>query len=110
MFDSSSRVGNELLSAFGRNTAVTVRHNYGTDTLEVVSARTNLIISEVLLAKEGYVVDRLFVAPTLAAAAMVIMGNKKFPKNRKMNKSWSPIRFSAASKAMMEADSGISFS
>ena len=101
MFDSSSVKAAELLSYFGKNTAVTVLHNYGTDVLEVRSARTNLTIASVAVSSEPM---------ALAVFAFETMNNKRFPKNRKMNKAWSPIRFSAASKAMMEADSGISFS
>ena len=114
MFDSSSVKAAEFLSYFGKNTAVTVRHNYGSDSLLVLSARTNAIIANVQLLESEMDFTRHgrdYSANPLALAfvAGAIMADKRFPKNRKMNKSWSPIRFSAASKAMMEADSGIRF-
>lgn len=115
MFDSSSYKAAELLSYFGRNTAVTVKHQYGnSDVLVVASARTNLPIAHITLSDnemdftrhgKDYSANPL----TLAMVAGAIMSHPSFPKNRKMNKAWSPIRFSAASKAMMEADSGIRF-
>jgi hypothetical protein len=117
-FDNTSIKGNELLSYFGRNTAVTVRHNYGTGAIDVMSARTGNLIASVVILDAPYMeyVDftrtgREFRVSSynLAMVAGAIMADKRFPKNRKMNKSWSPIRFSAASKAMMEQDSGIRF-
>jgi hypothetical protein len=117
-YDSTSIKGNELLSYFGRNTAVTVRHNYGTGAIDVMSARTGNVIASVVILDAPYMeyVDftrtgREFRVSSynLAMVAGAIMADKRFPKNRKMNKSWSPIRFNAASKAMMDADSGIRF-
>lgn len=110
MFDSSSIFASELLSFFGRNTAVRIDHRYGANKLAVISARTGNVISEVMYENGHVIIDELFTCPTIDDAAILIMGKKKFPKNRKMNRSWSPIRFSAASQAMMEADSGIRFS
>lgn len=117
-YDSTSIIAREMLSYFGRNTAVTVRHNYGTFDLEVVSARTGNVIATILLdscpAYEsidfGRTGDTFTVHPfNLSVVADAIMSMKRFPKNRKMNKAWSPIRFSASAKAMMEQDSGIRF-
>ena len=115
--DTLSILGANLLATFGKNTAVTVRHNYGQKELTVLSARTGNVIATIA-------VDAVFDGqywPTLnldyngvnyfntEELGYAIMESKKFPRNRKMNKAWSPIRFSAASKAMMEADSGIRF-
>lgn len=103
MYDYSSLKAAELLSYFGKNTAVTLTHNYGNDVVEVRSARTNNVIESI---ENITALDSV----ALYILATSIMKNKKFPRNRKMNKAWSPIRFSAASKAMMEEDSGIRFS
>ena len=119
MFDSTSIKAAELLSYFGRNTAVKVQHNYGSNVLTVNSARTNNVLATVTIdpslameyvdfARTG--TDYTVSPYSLAMVAGAIMASKKFPKGRKMNKAWSPIRFSAASQAMMEEDSGIRFS
>lgn len=115
MFDSSSLSAAEFLSYFGRNTAVRVDHQYGTNVLVVKSARTSAPIAHVTLNDSEQDFSRNgrdYSANPLALAfvAGAIMASKNFPKGRKMNKAWSPIRFSAASKAMMESDSGIRFS
>ena len=113
--DSLSIAGNELLSYFGRNTAVTVKHAYGAEnTLIVSSARTNNVLAHIVLLPTEQDFTRHgkdFSANPLALAfvAGAIMAQKSFPRNRKMNKSWSPIRFSAQAQAMMDADSGIRF-
>lgn len=119
--DSLSIAGNELLSYFGRNTAVTVKHQYiverntfDRDVLIVASARTNNVLAHITLSESEMDFTRHgkdFSAnpAALAFLAGAIMAQKSFPKNRKMNKSWSPIRFSAQAQAMMESDSGIRF-
>lgn len=120
--DSLSIAGNEFLSYFGRNTAVTVKHQYIVDrqgydseVLIVASARTNNVLAHVTLSDSEMDFSRHgkdYSANPLALAfvAGAIMADKRFPKNRKMNKSWSPIRFSAQAQAMMDEDSGIRFS
>lgn len=93
MFDSTSTKAAELLSYFGRNTAVTVQHRYGTNECVVLSARTGNVIAEVELDDSPM---------AIAAEAYRIMGMRKFPKGRKMNKAWSPIRLTAKAQADAE--------
>lgn len=93
MFDSTSVKAAELLSYFGRNTCVTVKHDYGSNELEVVSARTGMVIA---------LLGDLDKDLNLEECAMVIMAMRKFPKGRKMNKSWSPIRLTAKAEADAE--------
>jgi len=110
MFDSLSILANNLLAEFGNNTAITVTHNYGGKCIEVKSARTNNVIAEVE-------VDAQFDGkywPKLSlicdgqehmgtdSLAYQIMAMRKFPKNRKMNKAWSPIRLTAKAQADAE--------
>lgn len=117
MFDSTSILATNLLDAFGRNTAVTVVHNYGETLIAVKSARTNNVIAEIEVDAhfDGKYWPKLNLSYkgetylNTESLAYVIMADKKFPRNRKMNKSWSPIRFNAKAQAMMESDSGIRF-
>jgi hypothetical protein len=102
MFDSTSVLGSELLSYFGKNTAIRIDHRYGAKECAVISARTGNIIATVEALESGYAVSGLFVAPTLESAASIISGNKKFPRNRKMNRTWSPIRLTAKAEADAE--------
>lgn len=92
MFDSTSVKAAELLSHFGRNTAIEVQHRYGTKECAVVSTRTKNVIWECDNLDE-YDMEYL---------ALMIMGMKKFPKNRKMNRAWSPIRLTAKAEADAE--------
>ena len=85
------------MSYFGKNTCVTLRHNYGSDVVDVLSARTGNVIAEVdfsTLAPE--------IGHSIEAIAISIMGMKKFPRNRKMNRSWSPIRLTPKAQADAE--------
>lgn len=99
MFDSSAKAAAELLSYFGKNTAVRIDHKYGTSKLCIIVARTGNTIAEVMIQDKGIVVDELFVTPSLEAAANLIKGKKRFPKPRNMKRSWSPIRLTDAAKA-----------
>jgi hypothetical protein len=97
MFDSTSVKAAELLSYFGRNTAIEIDHRYGSNVCAVISTRTKNIIAEVdfdTLAPE--------IGHSLEAMAISIMAMKKFPKNRKMNRTWSPIRLTARAEADRE--------
>jgi hypothetical protein len=102
MFDSTSVFASELLSFFGKNTAVEIDHRYGTKECAVLSTRTKNVISNVKYEDGLVIVDELFVCPTIDDAAILIMGKKKFPKNRKMNRTWSPIRLTARAEADRE--------
>ena len=93
MFDSTSVKAAELLSYFGRNTAIRVDHDYGSNECAVVSARTGNVIA---------LLGDLDKDLNLQECATVIMGMKKFPKNRKMNRTWSPIRLTAKAEADAE--------
>ncbi len=92
MFDSTSTKANELLSYFGRNTAIEIDHRYGSNECAVISTRTKNVIVTVNFDE---VTDLEF-------CASVIMAHKKFPKNRKMNRTWSPIRLTARAEADAE--------
>jgi hypothetical protein len=92
MFDSTAKAAAELLSYFGKNTAVRIDHKYGTSTMNVVSARTGNIIREVVVTADT----------DLHLVAVVTMAQKNFPKPRNMKRSWSPIRLTEAAK--VEAD------
>lgn len=92
MFDSTSVKAAELLSYFGRNTAVEVDHRYGSKECAVISTRTKNVIWE---CEDITTLD-------LQSAAVEIMGMRKFPKNRKMNRTWSPIRLTAKAEADRE--------
>ena len=102
MFDTTSIFASELLSFFGRNTAIEIDHRYGSNECHVISTRTKNIISSVKYDDGVVIVDELFVCLTIDDAAILIMGKKKFPKNRKMNRTWSPIRLTARAEADRE--------
>lgn len=102
MFDTTSIFASELLSCFGRNTAIRIDHRYGATECAVISARTGNVISVVGYSDGHCIVDELFVAPTIQDAAMLVMGKNKFPKNRKMNRTWSPVRLTAKAEADRE--------
>jgi hypothetical protein len=111
MFDSTSVMAAELLSYFGRNTAVELDHKYGSTECAVVSTRTKNVIATVVIdsslayeyvdfATTG---DVITASPyNLELVAARIMQMKKFPKNRKMNRAWSPIRLTAKAEADAE--------
>ena len=88
-YDSTSVKANELLSYFGRNTAIEVQHKYGATECAVVSTRTKNVIA---------IVD-VEIHRNLEFVANEIMMMKKFPKNRKQNRAWSPIRLTERAKA-----------
>jgi hypothetical protein len=92
MFDSTAKAAAELLSYFGKNTAVRIDHKYGHNAMHVVVARTGRVISTVMLS------DYM----NLEYTAAEIMAQKNFPRPRTMKRSWSPIRLTEAAKA--EAD------
>lgn len=96
-FDPASNISRELLSLFGRNTAIRIDHKYGADKVRVVSSRTGNTIAEIettlaysLGERTVYLVDGIAYT-TLEAVATVIKGMKKFPKVRNMKRAWSPI-------------------
>ena len=99
MFDSTAIAAAELLSHFGKNTAVRIDHKYGTDSMNVVSARTGSVIREVTVTADT----------DLHLVAIVTMAQKNFPRPRNMKRSWSPIRLSENAVKAMEHDSGIRF-
>jgi hypothetical protein len=99
MFDPASSFARELLSMFGKNTAVYLDHKYGHDTIRVVVARTGNIIAQV----------EYYEGISAHSAALDIMAMRSFPKPRNTKRSWSPIRLSEKAREMMEADSGIRF-
>jgi hypothetical protein len=99
MFDSTAKAAAELLSYFGKNTAVRIDHKYGHNAMDVVVARTGRVISTVMLS------DYM----NLEFTAAEIMAQKNFPRPRNMKRSWSPIRLSVKAQEMMDADSGIRF-
>lgn len=102
-FDPAAIAAKELLSYFGKNTAVRVDHKYGRNELHVIVARTgnviatikfdkNLAMEYVDFAKTG---DTFIVHPdSLCFVADSIKAMKRFPKPRNMKRSWSPIRLS----------------
>ena len=102
MYDATSIFASELLSFFGKNTAVEIDHRYGSTECAVISTRTKNVISTVKYEDGHVIVDELFVCPTIDDAANLIMGKKKFPRNRKMNRTWSPIRLTAKAEADRE--------
>lgn len=99
MFDPTAIAAAELLSYFGKNTAVRIDHRYGASGMNVVVARTGNVIATI----ESYDFIRL------QEVALEIQAMRKFPKPRNMKRAWSPIRLSEKAKEMMEADSGIRF-
>ena len=101
MFDNTAIAAAELLSHFGKNTAVRIDHKYGTSKLCVIVARTNNEIAVVDINDDSYAVSNVR-TKSLEEIARVIMGNKRFPKPRNMRRSWSPIRLTDDAKA--EAD------
>jgi hypothetical protein len=109
MFDSTAKAAAELLSYFGKNTAVRIDHKYGHPVMSISSARTGNVIATVSINSNGvYAVDNLS-AIDLADVAQYIMSQKNFPRPRNMKRSWSPIRLSVKAQEMMDADSGIRF-
>lgn len=100
MFDSTSTKAAELLSYFGRNTAIEIDHRYGSNECHVLSTRTKNIIATVTL--HGLVNSVGDYSDTLEGCANHIMTLKKFPRNRKMNRTWSPIRLTAKAEADQE--------
>jgi hypothetical protein len=104
MYDATSIFANELLSYFGRNTAIEVDHKYGSNECAVISTRTKNVIATVKKEWDGYYfLDSPAVASSeLESIALMIMQSKKFPKNRKMNRSWSPIRLTPKAEADAE--------
>lgn len=92
MYDSTSTKVAELMSYFGRNTAIEIDHRYGAKECAVLSTRTKNVIISIDLSHDA----------DLYELAHVIMGMKKFPRNRKMNRSWSPIRLTAKAEADAE--------
>lgn len=98
-FDPAALFANELLSMFGKNTAVYVDHKYGQSELRVISARTGNVLAMV----------EYYEGISAQSAALDIMAMKSFPKPRNMKRSWSPIRLSGKAEAMLKADSGMRF-
>ena len=92
MYDSTSTKVAELMSYFGNNTAIRVDHKYGTKECAVISARTGNVILDIDLSHDA----------DLYELAHVIMAMKKFPRNRKMNRTWSPIRLTPKAQADAE--------
>ena len=109
VFDPASFTAAELLGYFKRNTAVNVVHGFGSDTLLVKRAGTGTVIATVKRERTNghvlYVVDG-FDFLSLEIAAAFIKGMTRFPKPKKMNRSWSPIRLTPEAKAIMEKDAG----
>lgn len=95
MFDSTAIAAVELLSHFGKNTAVRIDHKYGRNELSVVVARTGNVIAELDNVKEKSGSD-------LYLFAVMVMAMKKFPRPRNMRRSWSPIRIMEQAKADAE--------
>lgn len=93
MFDPTAIAAAELLSHFGKNTAVRIDHKYGTSKLCVIVARTGNTIAEL---------DLEVHRASMEFYAAEIMAMKRFPKPRNMRRSWSPVRLTEAAKA--EAD------
>jgi hypothetical protein len=81
-FDPAERAARELLSYFGKNTAILVTHSYGSTVLFVKSARTGNVIAEIDLSKSNM---------TMHHFALEVMASKKFPRVRNMKRAWSPI-------------------
>jgi hypothetical protein len=81
------------MSYFGNNTAIRIDHRYGAKECAVISARTGNVIATVELDNSPM---------AIAVTAFQIMGSKKFPRNRKMNRTWSPIRLTAKAEADAE--------
>lgn len=108
-FDAAAFTAAELLGYFKRNTAVNVVHGFGSDTLLVKSARTGNTIATVKRDRTNghvlYVVNG-FDFLSLEIAARFIYSMARFPKPKKMNRSWSPIRLTPEAKAIMEKDAG----
>jgi hypothetical protein len=94
MFDSTAKAAAELLSYFGKNTAVRIDHKYGHNTMHVVVARTGNVLATIDLSYSNKTM--------LHHWAAEIMAMKKFPRPRNMRRSWSPIRLPEAAK--VEAD------
>lgn len=93
MFDPTAIAAAELLSHFGKNTAVRIDHKYGTNKLCVVVARTGNVIAELDLSVHKAPLDFY---------AAEIMAMKRFPRPRNMKRSWSPIRVTEAAKAELD--------
>ena|SRR5689334_19954223 len=107
MFDPAAIAAAELLSMFGKNTAIRIDHKYGRNEIRVCVARTGNEIATVKLDSSlayEYVDfartdDTFTVHPqSVAFVADSIKAMKRFPKPRNMKRSWSPIRLSEKAK------------
>jgi hypothetical protein len=92
MFDPAAIAARELLSHFGKNTAIRIDHRYGRNEIRVCVARTG---NEIMSIEYGENFNA-------EAIANEIKGMRKFPKPRNMKRAWSPIRLSE--KAIKEAE------
>ena len=90
MFDPAAIAARELLSYFGKNTAIRVDHKYGKEELSVIVART------------GNVIATCAVGDNLEFIAAQIKAQRNFPKPRNMKRSWSPIRLSEKAKEELD--------
>lgn len=110
-YDPASFTAAELLGYFNKNTAIKVEHTFGKDKLVVKSARTGNIIATVERDHDHglYFVDEQFDFLSLEIAANYIMMNARFPKPKRRNKSFSPIRLNVAALKLQELDSDIRF-
>ena len=90
------------MSYFGNNTAIRIDHKYGTTECAVISARTGNVIAEVSINGNNVYSIGGMTCIDLADVAQYIMSQGKFPRNRKMNRTWSPIRLTPKAQADAE--------
>lgn len=100
MFDRTSITAQELLSHFGKNTGVTVRHMYNGRTIDIVSARTRNVIATVDIAELLFPCD-------VAVAAFKIMGQNNFPKPRNTKRAWSRIVLNQIGQRELDFQDGL---
>jgi len=87
-FDPASSFARELLSMFGKNTAIEIHHKYGQNKIFVIVARSKNVLAEYDY-EEGDSAE--FIANEIKAM-------KRFPRPRNMKRSWSPIRLTDSAR------------
>ena len=88
MFDPASSFARELLSMFGKNTAIEIHHKYGMTKIYVIIARTKNVLTEIDYV-EGMNAESI---------ANEVKAMKRYPRPRNMKRSWSPIRLTESAR------------
>lgn len=95
-------IANELLSHFGRNTAIEVDHHESQNIMQVLVTRSKGMLATIEVLDNGRYMMNECGYLSLEAVAHEVQNMRRFPKPRKMNKAWSPIRLTDSAKAELD--------